>query len=95
MTPHTEIGPQVVTREIEKLSTEELKRVHAKGLDKLFEVVEDPRLRLNLTLIEQVLDQRGAPIEAWERINAEFCDVCTGMDGRHRRHCPKVQALGA
>ncbi|MET8006291.1 hypothetical protein [Nonomuraea glycinis] len=92
---HSEIGPQVVLAEIEKCATADLHRAHQKGVDKLWSAVADDRLRLNLTLIERVLDQRGAPVDEHERVNAEFCDVCTGLDGRHRRHCSKGQALGA
>ena len=93
MTAHSEIGPQVVLHEIRKHSTEDLQRAHEAGLDKLWEVVSDDRLRLTLTLIERVLDERGAPVE--ERVNAGLCDVCTGLDGHHRTVCPKAQALGA
>lgn len=93
MTARSEIGPQVVLREIAKYRTEDLQRAHEIGLDKLWDAVSDDRLRLNLTLIERVLDERSAPVE--QRVNAQICDVCTGLDGHHRRICPKVQALGA
>jgi hypothetical protein len=92
---HSEIGPQVVLAEIEKCTTAELQKAHQTGVDKLWAAVVDDRLRLNLTLIERVLDKRGAPVEESERVNAELCDVCTGLDGHHRRNCPKGQALGA
>lgn len=95
MTTHPEIGPHTLLAEIEKHPTSDLQRAHQTGLDKLWEAVSDDRLRLNLTLIERVLDQRGTPIADHDRVNAELCDVCTGLDGHHRRHCPTNQALGA